>query len=208
MEFATEMIIKAAIYQARIDETPITLHPDGRKAHAPHLRTFRDGWRTLRFFLMYTPRRVFLIPGLTLIFLGLLGFALALPAVTINGATFDAHTLVFSSTAVMCGYEAILFGIVTKTFAMTEGLVPPDRRLNQLYSVVNLERGLLLSFAALMVGLGLLGAAVLQWKAHDFGRLDYADTMRLVIPGATLTGLSVQTAFASFFVSILGLRRR
>jgi glycosyltransferase involved in cell wall biosynthesis len=208
MEFATEMIIRAAIVQADIAETPITLHPDGRKSHPPHLRTFRDGWRTLRFFLLYTRRRVFLIPGLMLILAGIIGYALALPAVTISGVTFDAHTLVFASLALMCGYQAILFGIFSKTFAMTEGLIPPDPRLDQLYSVVNLERGLLVSFAAMLIGLGLLTAAVLQWQARDFGGLDYAYTMRWVLPGSTLTALGFQTALASFFVSILGLRRR
>ena len=109
MEFATEMIVKSSLRSARIAEVPITLHPDGRKTRAPHLRTFRDGWRTLRFFLLYSPRYLFLAPGGFLIALGLLGYALALPAVTIRGATLDAHTLLFSSLALICGYQSILF---------------------------------------------------------------------------------------------------
>src|SRR5215218_6464075 len=97
MEFATEMIIKASRYKARIAEVPITLHPDGRKAHKPHLKTFRDGWRTLRFFLMVSPKWLFLEPGKLLILLGIIGFALALPGVRIHGVHFSSHTLVIAS---------------------------------------------------------------------------------------------------------------
>jgi glycosyltransferase involved in cell wall biosynthesis len=207
MEFATEMIIKASLYGASITETPITLHPDRRRAHGPHLRTFRDGWRTLRFFLMYSPRWLFLVPGLSLIAAGFVGFGLAMPGVTLFGATFDAHTLVFASLALLCGYQSLLFGIFTRTFAVTEGLLPADRRLDQLFSVMNLERGLLLSAVALLTGLTLLAAAVVHWAGRDFGALDYSETMRWVVPGATLTAFGFQTVLASFFVSILGLRR-
>ena len=121
MEFATEMIIKASLIGAQIAEVPITLHPDGRKAHAPHLRTFRDGWRTLRFFLMYSPRWLFLVPGALLILLGAVGYALAMPGVRIGRVTFDAHTLLFASLAILAGYQSILFAVFTKTFAISEG---------------------------------------------------------------------------------------
>src|SRR6266704_3250191 len=103
MEFATEMIIKASLRGERIAEVPITLHPDGRKAHKPHLKTFRDGWRTLRFFLLYSPRWLFLMPGLLMILLGLIGYAVALPGLRVRGVHFDAHTLLFASVAVLCG---------------------------------------------------------------------------------------------------------
>ena len=106
MEFATEMIIRSSLAGARIAEVPITLHPDGRKAHAPHLHTFRDGWRTLRFFLLYSPRWLFLIPGVALIVVGLVGYGLALPGVSIGELTFDAHTLLFASLAIICGYQS------------------------------------------------------------------------------------------------------
>ena len=108
MEFATEMIIKASLLGARIGEVPITLHPDGRKSHPPHLKTFRDGWRTLRFFLMCTPRRLFLMPGLILVVLGIAGFTVAMPGMTIGRMTFDAHTLLFASLAVICGSQSML----------------------------------------------------------------------------------------------------
>jgi hypothetical protein len=208
MEFATEMIIKASLHGARIAEVPITLHPDGRKTHAPHLKTFRDAWRTLRFFMMLSPRWLFLIPGTLLILLGFTGYGLALPGVTIRGVTFDAHTLLFGSLAILCGYQAVLFAIFAKTFAITEGLLPEDKRLNHFFELVNLEKGLITGVIALLVGLGLLAAALWQWNLRHFGRLDYAQTMRLVIPGATLTALGFQTVLASFFVSILGMRRK
>jgi glycosyltransferase involved in cell wall biosynthesis len=208
MEFATEMIIKASLYGAKIAEVPITLHPDGRRTRSPHLRTFRDGWRTIRLFLIYSPRWLFLIPGLLLICLGLFGYAIALPGLTMNGVTFDAHTLLFASLAVLCGYQSVLFAIFTKTFAISEGLLPEDPRMNRLFEIVNLERGLIISSTALCIGLMLLMMAVAQWRMAGFGSLDYGRTMRLVIPGATLTALGFQTILSSFFVSILGMRRR
>ena len=208
MEFATEMIVKASLHGARIAEIPITLHPDGRKTHAPHLRTVRDGWRTLRFFLIFSPRWLFLTPGFILAMLGLAGYAVALPRLTIGGVTFDAHTLLFSSLAIMMGYQSVLFAICAKTFAISEGLLPRDPRMDRFFKVIYLERGLAIGVVAFLAGLILLGVAVLQWKAAHFGRLDYAVTMRWVIPGATLTALGFQTVLSSFFVSILGMKRR
>ncbi|MEX2152117.1 MAG: glycosyltransferase family 2 protein [Gemmatimonadaceae bacterium] len=208
MEFATEMIIKASVFHSRIAEVPITLHPDGRRAHKPHLRTFRDGWRTLRFFLMYSPRWLFLVPGMLLMALGALGYAVAMPGVAINGVHFDAHTLLFASLAIICGYQAILFAVMTKTFAIREGLLPEDPRIMRMYHYVNLERGLVAGAAAVLGGMALLVLAVIQWYRRDFGALDYARTMRTVIPGVTLTALGVQTIFSSFLISILGMKRR
>jgi glycosyltransferase involved in cell wall biosynthesis len=208
MEFATEMIIKSSLYRARIAEVPITLHQDGRKAHAPHLKTFRDGWRTLRFFLMYSPRWLFLAPGVLLILAGLIGYGVAMPGLTFSGVTFDAHTLLFASLAIICGYQAVLFAVFTKTFAMAEGLMPEDPRMMRLFNVVTLEKGLIGGVIALVVGLLLLLGAVNQWRMRGFGPLDYAVTMRWVVPGVTLTALAFQTIFSSFFISILGLKRR
>ncbi len=208
MEFATEMIIKSSLRGVRIGEVPITLHPDGRVAHAPHLKTFRDGWRTLRFFLMYSPRWLFLVPGAFLVLAGFLGYALAMPGVSIRGMTFDAHTLLFASLAILCGYQSILFSIFAKTFAVSEGLIPQDARLNKFFSIVNLERGLIAGCVSLVIGLVLLSGAINQWRLVDFGRLEYSQTMRWVIPGATMTALGFQTLLSSFFVSILGLRRK
>jgi glycosyltransferase involved in cell wall biosynthesis len=208
MEFATEMIIKASLHGAHIAEIPITLHPDGRKTHAPHLRTVRDGWRTLRFFLVFSPRWLFLVPGFVFALLGLAGYAVALPGLTLGGVTFDAHTLLFSSLAIMMGYQSVLFAICAKSFAIGEGLLPKDPRIDRFFKVIYLERGLAIGALAFLAGLILLGVAVLQWRSAHFGRLDYAVTMRWVIPGATLTALGFQTVLSSFFVSILGMKRR
>jgi glycosyltransferase involved in cell wall biosynthesis len=208
MEFATEMIVKASLFKERLAEVPITLHPDGRKSHAPHLRTFRDGWRTLRLFLMYSPRWLFVIPGLGMVLAGLAGYALALPGVTRGGITFDAHTLLFASLAMICGYQSLLFAIFAKTFAVNERLLPEDGFYRKFFELVNLERGLLLGAGALIAGLGLLVFALNEWRLAEFGRLDYARTMRVVVPGVTLTALGFQTVLSSFFVSILGMQRR
>ena len=208
MEFATEMIIKSSLHKLRITEVPITLHRDGRKTHAPHLRTFRDGWRTMRFFMMYSPRWLFLIPGALLTLLGLIGYAVALPGLPLRQVTFDAHTLVFASLAILCGYQSILFAIFTKTFAVSEGLMPEDKRLTRFFQIVNLERGIILGLLAILAGVVLLSAAVYKWYSIDFGHLDYSLTMRWVIPGATLTALGFQTILSGFFVSILGMRGR
>jgi glycosyltransferase involved in cell wall biosynthesis len=208
MEFATEMIIKATLQSARICEVPITLHPDGREAHRPHLKTFRDGWRTLRFFLLFSPRWLFLMPGLSLIGLGLIGYAIALPKLTINGITFDAHTLLFASLWLLCGYQLVVFAIFTKTFAINAGLMPMTQQVRQFFRVVTLERGLIASFVMLICGMTLLFLAVNRWRASGFGRLDYSETMRELIPGATLTMVAVQTIFSSFFVSLISLNQR
>src|SRR6266853_1027343 len=145
MEFATEMIIKSSLHGGRMAEVAITLHRDGRKAHAPHLKTFRDGWRTLRFFLLCSPRWLFLMPGALLVLLGLIGYAVALPGVSLQGVTFDVHTLLFASLFLICGYQSILFAIFTKTFAINERLLPADPRFTQFFKIVNLERGLVIA---------------------------------------------------------------
>src|SRR3954462_10980789 len=189
MEFATEMIIKSSLRNARIAEVPITLHPDGRKTHAPHLRTFRDGWRTLRFFLMCSPRWLFLMPGMLLIVMGLVGFGLAFPGVKIGRATFDAHTLLFSSLFILCGYQAIVFAIMAKTFAITEGLLPEDPKFLSLFRFINLERGLIFGGLTFVIGCVLLAVAINQWRVNNWGRLDYAHTMRWVIPGTLFAAL-------------------
>jgi glycosyltransferase involved in cell wall biosynthesis len=208
MEFATEMIIKASLRGEKIAEVPITLHVDGRISHAPHLKTFRDGWRTFRYFLMCSPRWLFLVPSAAFIAFGVIGYLVAMPGLSIGHSTFDAHTLLFASLAILCGYQWILFAIFAQTFAVTEGFLPPDRQLERFFEVVNLEKGLIVAALAILVGGGLLLAAIRQWWLTGFGHLDYAYTMRFVVPGATLIALGFQTAFSSFFVSILGMRRR
>jgi hypothetical protein len=208
MEFATEMIIKSSIHRLDVAEVPISLHPDGRKSHPPHLRTFRDGWRTLRLFLLFTPRWLFLMPGLLLIAIGLAGYAVALPGMRIGAATLDVHTLLFASLALLAGQQAITFALLAKTFAIGEGLLPMDRRTERFFHVATLERGLLLGGATITIGIGLLAAVAVEWWRVGFGPLDYSHTMRMAIPGATLTVAGLHTVLGSFFGSILGLRRQ
>ena len=143
-----------------------------------------------------------------LILLGLIGYTLAMPGTRLGHVTFDAHTLLFASLAIVCGYQSILFAVFTKTFAVGEGLMPEDRYYKWFFRVANLERGIIIAGGALLMGLTLLLAAVNEWRLADFGHLDYAKTMRLVVPGITLTALGFQTILSSFFVSILGMRRR
>ncbi|HEY8559744.1 MAG TPA: glycosyltransferase family 2 protein [Pyrinomonadaceae bacterium] len=209
MEFATEMIIKSSLYNRKLSEVPITLHPDGRKSHPPHLRTFRDGWRTLRFFLLYSPKWVFYVPGRILILAGIIGYILALPGWTLMGRIhFDVHTLLFSSLLITCGYQAILFAILTKTFAINEKMVPEDKRLTRFYSLVDLEKGILISFLMIFSGLFLLSVVVNEWMAVDFGNLNYPSTLRYAIPGFTLASLGFESFLFSFFASMLGINRR
>ena len=208
MEFATEMIIKTSRYKMNIAEVAITLHPDGRKAHAPHLKTFRDGWRTLRFFLMCSPRWLFLIPGVCMFTIGLLGYALALPGVRFFNATLDAHTLLVASLCLLLGQQAIFFAIFAKMFSINERLMPEDPRMDRLFRTFTLEKGILLGCGAVLTGLALLGWSVVAWRAAGFGALDYAHTMRRVIPGVTLAALGTQTVLSSFIISILSMQRR
>lgn len=208
MEFATEMIIKASLTDAKIAEIPITLHKDLRVSNKPHLKTIRDGWRTLRFFLLCSPRWLFFIPGMALMFLGFVGYGLALPAVKIGPATFDAHTLLFASLAVMLGYQSTWFAIIAKTFAITEKLLPADGRIAKFLQIASLERGLVLGVMGMIAGVCLLGDAVWQWRAVGFGHLDYSYTMRWVIPGVTLCALGFQTILSCFIISLLGLARK
>ena len=207
MEFATEMIIKASRFGLKIGEVPITLHPDGRKAHAPHLKTFRDGWRTLRFFLMCSPRWLFLWPGVASFLIGLIGYALAMPGAAIGPATLDAHTLLVASLALLVGQQGILFAVFAKMFSLNEGLLPQDPRVDRFFKFFTLEKGLALGVVAALIGVGLLAFAFAQWQQVSFGRLDYAATMRLVIPAVTLIALGIQAVLGSFMISIMSINR-
>jgi hypothetical protein len=157
---------------------------------------------------MYSPRWLFLIPGLLLMLAGAFGYWVAMPGRTFRGVTFDVHTLLFASLAVIGGFQAVLFAVMTKTFAIREGLMPEDPRLTRLYRWFNLESGLLAGMAGLLAGIGLLAMVVLEWFDTGFGPLDYSRTQRIVIPGVTLTTLGFQTILSSFFLSILGMRSR
>ena len=208
MEFAVEMIIKASLADARFDQVPIVLHRDARVTQAPHLRTFRDGWRTLRFFLLHSPRWLFWLPGLLMIAAGLLGYGLALPGVRLGHVTFAVHTLLVASLAILLGFQLICFAVFTKTYAISARILPHDPKFDRLFKLINLERGLALSVLMMVVGLLLIGAVLLNWYRVGFGPLDYPESMRWVTPGVLLCALGFQGFFASWFVSILGIDRR
>jgi glycosyltransferase involved in cell wall biosynthesis len=201
MEFASEMVVRASLAGLRITEVPATLRPDQR-GRPPHLRTWRDGWRHLRFLLLYSPRWLFLYPGALLALIGLAASAVLLP-------TPRVHTLVYAAMLVVVGVQTMLFAAYTKIFAINEGLLPADPRLDRAFRVITLEVGLAIGALLVLCGLGGSALALGVWRATSFGTLD-ADgvTMRLVIVSSSAIALGVQLVLASFFFSILGLRRR
>jgi glycosyltransferase involved in cell wall biosynthesis len=207
MEFASEMVIKASLKRMRIAEVPVVLHPAGR-SRPPHLRTWRDGWRHLRFMLLFSPRWLFLYPGLALFFAGaLLSGLLVFGPIHVGRLRLDIHTLLVAGFACLIGYQLILFAVFTKIFAIREGFHPPHPVLERLFEHVTLEVGLLVGALMALGGFGGLVAAVLSWQSVGFGSLDPALTMREVIPSVVLLALGTQTVFASFFISILAIDR-
>jgi len=205
MEFASEMVIKASLKGMRITEVPVTLRPDGR-TRAPHLRTWRDGWRHLRFMLLFSPRWLFLYPGIALFAIGLIvGAALEIGPVKVGPFGFDISTLLLAGFCCLIGYQLVVFAVFTKVFAMREGFHPPNAAYAAMFRYVRLETGLVLGLLMVVLGIGGLILAVLSWQVLGFGVLDPRTTMREVIPAAVLLTLGVQTVFASFFLSILGI---
>ena len=207
MEFASEMVVKATLMRMKVSEVPTTLNPDGRN-RPPHLRTWRDGWRHLRFLLMYSPRWLFLYPGVVLMLAGLAGCVLLLPGQRVfHGIGFDVHTLLYAFVSVQLGFELIAFATFTKVFAITEGLLPEDPRLNRVFRWVTLEMGL--AFGGLLTFFGIAGSvfAVSGWARESFGALNSEHMLRIVMPSVFALTMGVQITFSSFFLSILGLRR-
>ena len=209
MELASEMVVKAALFRLRIAEIPVSLRPDGR-ARPPHLRTWRDGWRHLRFLLLYSPRWLYLVPGLFLAGLGAFLILWLLPGPRrLFGVTLDVHTMLGGVAMILVGTQAILFGVFAKIFAITEGLRPMDPLFERLFDrYVTLETGLVAGAATGLAGLALVARVVLAWRAAGWGPLDEAETLRWMIPGTLLIALGVEAVFASFFLSVLGLKRR
>jgi len=209
MEFASEMIVKASVEGLRIAEVPVTLSPDKRD-RPPHLRTWRDGWRHLRFLLLYSPRWLFLYPGALLMIVGALMLLWLLPGErAIGSLRLDVHTLVYAAAAVVLGYQSVIFALFTKTFAISEGLLPEDPRLTRLYRYVTLETGIVAGIVLVIAGLALAATAIGIWQTQGFGPIvDVPRSLRVVILSSLAITLGVQTFFASFFLSVLGLSRR
>lgn len=208
MEFASEMVVKASLLGMRVSEAPTTLKPDGRERR-PHLRTWRDGWRHLRFLLMYSPRWLFLYPGMAMIIVGLAGCAWLLPGAKMVGSVrFDVHTLLYALMAVLLGFQLVAFGVFTKVFAISEGLLPDDPRFKKASRYITLETGLVTGVLLVMLGLGGSIFAVSGWAKGGFGSLNPEHTLRVVMPSVFALTLGVQVVFNSFFLSILALSRR
>jgi len=205
MEFASEMVIKASLKGMRISEVPVVLRPDGR-SRPPHLRTWRDGWRHLRFMLLFSPRWLFLYPGVALFAFGFVLSALLLPGpLRVGGVRLDIHTLLVAGFLCLLGYQLVLFAVFTKIFAIRVGFHPPHPLLKRLFGYITLEVGLLVGALMSLAGVVALIAAVISWQSAGFGNLDPSLTMREVIPAVVLLALGTQTVFASFFLSILSI---
>jgi glycosyltransferase involved in cell wall biosynthesis len=206
MEFASEMVVKATIHNLRITEVPTTLAPDGR-SRPPHLRSWRDGWRHLRFLLLFSPRWLFLYPGLGLMAVGVGSMVWLLPEPRMVGRiTLDIHTLFYASLAVVVGFHSALFYLFARLYGMREGLVPPDERFLRMAGALTLESGLLVGLLLLLVGIGLAVVALSAWSRAAFGVLSPESAMRLVIPSGTCILLAFQTAYGAFFLSVLEIR--
>jgi hypothetical protein len=208
MEFASEMIVKATLMDLRITEVPTTLSP-ARRTRQPHLRTWRDGWRHLRFLLLYSPRWLFLYPGAFLMLAGLVVGGWLIPGPRrIGGVGFDVHTLLYAAGAIIIGFQSVVFAFFTKIFAISEGLLPEDPRLTKAFKYITLETGL--AAGSLLVVAGLAGSlyAFLHWSLGSFGALDVTRTLRIVIPSLTALMLGSEAILSSFFLSVLGMSRR
>ena len=207
MEFASEMVVKASLNQLKISEVPTTLQPDGR-TRPPHLRSWRDGWRHLRFLMLYSPRWLFLYPGLFLMVAGLvLGAVILRGSVIVDGAHLGIHTLLIASVMIIAGFQILFFAIATKVFAIQEHLLPSDPWLGGVMKHVSLEMGLISGVILFFIGLAISWYTVTYWRSQAFGQLNPEQTMRYFIPGITVLVLGVQMIFASFFLSIMGLKR-
>jgi len=208
MEFASEMVVKATLFKMRIDEVPTTLSPD-RRNRPPHLRSWRDGWRHLRFLLLYSPRWLFLYPGFALIILGTITGLLLLPGPrTVGSVHFDVHTLLYAAIAVLLGFQSVVFATLTKVFGISGGLLPEDPRLSRLFRYVRLETGLVTGLALIAFGVAATFMAAGSWAWWSFGPLDPVRTLRIVIPGAFSLALGSEIVLSSFFLSVLGMKHK
>jgi glycosyltransferase involved in cell wall biosynthesis len=206
MEFASEMVVKAAMRGLKIAEVPTILHPDGR-SRPPHLRTWSDGWRHLKFLLLYSPKWLFFYPGIVMIVLGaLVSIPLLFGPIHIGQVKFDINTLMYASLLTIIGFQSVLFSLFTYVFGIHSNLLPNDKTTDKLLTHMGLERGLVLSGVMILLGFASSASAILYWSENRFGDIDPTLSMRLVIPGAVLFTLGFQIFFASFFISILNIK--
>jgi glycosyltransferase involved in cell wall biosynthesis len=208
MEFASEMVVKASLQKQKIVEVPTTLQKDGR-SRPPHLKTWRDGWRHLRFLLIYSPRWLFLLPGIALMVLGLGLTAWLLPAERPLGhVNLGVDTLAYASAAVLLGFQLVFFAVAAKVFATMEGLLPEDPSFSKWFQYITLETGLLTGAMLLLVGIGIAISSVVTWSHSGYGSMPPLRMMRHTLPAMMCVMLGTEVCFASFFLSLLGLRRK
>jgi len=208
MEFATEMVAKATARGLRIAEVPVTLRPDGR-SRPPHLRTWGDGWRHLRFMMMLSPRWTLFAPGLALMAVGgALLARLAWGPLQIGRVGLDVHTMQIAGLLVVVGYQAVTTAVAARIYAVVEELGPPAPWLWRAFRLFTFERGLLAGAGLALAGAFLVARTLAGWAGVDFGPLEPAVSMRPVIVGTTLLALGAQTVLMSFLYSMLGIRRR
>ncbi|MBJ7428745.1 MAG: glycosyltransferase family 2 protein [Bacteroidia bacterium] len=208
MEFASEMVVKATIFDLKIIEVPTTLSPDGR-SRPPHLRTWRDGWRHLRFLLLYSPKWLFLIPGIFLMLLGfIMGIFIIQGPVHLFNMYLDTNTLLYAAAFVITGFQAINFAIFTRTYAIQVGFLPQNQTLNKMYKYVNLESSLIVGLIVTALGIGGSVYSLMIWNKANFGYLDYSSILRLVIPSVVCIIIGLQIVLSSFFLSVLGVNKK
>jgi glycosyltransferase involved in cell wall biosynthesis len=208
MEFASEMIVKASLFKLLVCEVPITLSPD-RRNRKSHLRSWHDGWRHLRFLLLYSPRWLFFYPGLTLLFVGCATALWPRPGPPRVGHIFlEVHTLIYATVAILTGFQAVVFAFFTKIFGITEGFLPEDPRLTRAFRIFNLEKGLLTGAGLLLTGIGIASYYSCQWNRAGSAPMNPAVLARLVAAVIVSLTLGVEIIFASFFLSILGVGRK
>ncbi len=207
MEFASEMVMKAQLGSLRICQIPVTLRPDKRSG-TPHLRSWRDGWRHLRFMLLYSPNWLFVIPGASITLLGLIGFLILLPGpLTLGGITFDLNSLLISSVTMILGYQTLAFALFVKIYAANSGLIPGKRScLLRWIEGRSVEVGIMVGVVFMLAGIACLVANVLAWKEAGFGRLPVQESLRMTIVTVTALTLGIQTVFSGFVIAILGLK--
>jgi len=209
MEFASEMIITAALHDYAVTEVPTTLTNSGR-SRPPHLRTWRDGWRHLRFLLIFSPRWLFIYPGAAIMVLGLLGAAFLFRGKVeiANGITIDIHTFLVASIAILVGLQSISLGVIARRFATTYGFLPKSERYGALFAAFSLERGLMLAFVIGLGGICGLLWAIYAWVSLSFGPIQYPLVLRVLVLSLTAVAVAIQIASTSFFLSIIDLPTR
>lgn len=206
MEFASEMIVKATLAGWRIAEVPTVLSPTGR-TRAPHLRSWRDGWRHLRFLLMMSPRWLMLYPGASLIFAGAAAqLAILHGPIVIAGVGFDIHTMLYAAGAVILGVQLVLFSLLARAIGVLKSVLPMSRSLARFLRAFTLERGILLGLLLGSAGFALAAYSVLSWAHARLGALDPAAVMRVAIPSVTLIITGAELIFSSFLLEFIDVR--